>query len=69
MEWVWFIVAIVAITQVGDLASKWLKLKAKEAQLSPESDARIRELEQRVATLERIATDDKSRLKETINAL
>jgi chaperonin cofactor prefoldin len=69
MEWVWFIVAIVAITQIGELAKKWLTLKAKNERSDPDKDARIEALENRVATLERIATDDKSQLKRTIDAL
>ena len=69
MEWIWFVVAIVAITTVGDLAKKWLSLKAKETRPDSSQDSRIKKLEERVATLERIATDEKSQLKRSIESL
>ncbi|MDX1343922.1 hypothetical protein [Reinekea sp. G2M2-21] len=69
MEWIWFVVAIVGITTLGDLGKKWLALKAKDTKPDTAQDQRIRQLEERVATLERIATDEKTHLKNTIDAL
>jgi hypothetical protein len=69
MEWIWFIVAIVAITQFGEVAKKWISHKSKSEKPDPNRDARIEALEDRVATLERIATDEKTQLKNTIDAL
>jgi len=69
MEWAWFIVAIVAITSMAEVVKKWLSLKEKETKKDPQQAARLKELEERVEVLERIATDDRSRLKQTIDAL
>lgn len=68
MEWVWMIVGIVAITTAGDLVGKWLKLRTKELESQP-SQARIEKLEARIETLERLATDDRQQLRNSIDAL
>ena len=70
------VVAIVAMTTVGSIVGRWLKVRQLEltqGQNNLASDSSVqRELEslrERVATLERIATDPAVDLKRQIQAL
>ena len=64
------VVIIVIFGVTGDVISKWIKHRgAGNGDASAALQARIDKLEQRVRSLEEIATDDDSRLKQQINAL
>lgn len=65
-----FILAIIAITTIGGLIKEQMKQKRKaDNAMGVDQQARIDKLEARVATLERILTDDKSQLRQDIDAL
>lgn len=67
-----FVVAIVAIGVFGEVIKKWLSLREKRekrAENAPEVTARFDAMEERIQTLERIVTDQKSHLKAEIDAL
>jgi len=65
-----FVLLIVLIATVGNIIREVLRNKRKiEANNSQWKDERIEALEERVATLERILTDDKERLKREIDSL
>jgi len=66
-----FVLAIIFITTIGGLAREYMKNKTKQARSVPTEDnaRRFTQLEERVQTLERIVTDQKSQLSEKINSL
>ncbi|MFQ3229964.1 hypothetical protein [Reinekea sp.] len=64
-----FILAIVALGIIGDVVKKNINSKDKTVSLDEESRARFEDLEQRIITLERIVTDQKTQLKQTIDSL
>jgi hypothetical protein len=66
-----FVTAIVGIGTFGGIIREVIKNDAKKHknQNSEEVNARFEEMEQRIQTLERIVTDQKSQLKEKINSL
>ncbi|EAR09794.1 hypothetical protein [Reinekea blandensis] len=66
-----FVLCIVAITTVAGIYREKLKADAKaaRAQAGDDVDARFRAMEERIQTLERIVTDQKHRLKNTIDSL
>ncbi|WP_127557709.1 hypothetical protein [Saccharospirillum alexandrii] len=65
-----FILAIIAITTIGGLIKEQMKQRRKaDNAMGVDQQARIDKLEARVATLERILTDDKSQLRQDIDAL
>ena len=65
------VVALVAISTVGGLVSRWLKVTqgSNKAQGDEALRQEIASLRERVATLERIATDPATDLKRQIQAL
>jgi len=68
------VVVIIAIIMCAEAIKHWSKARAKEAAaknagLNDEAAAKIKDLEERVRVLERIATDKGTRLKEEIDAL
>lgn len=71
MEVFEFVLAIIFIATVGGIAKEALRYKHKAAssKQSDQKDERIEALEERVATLERILTDDKERLRREIDDL
>ena len=65
-----FVLAIIAITTIGGLIKEQMKQRRKaDNAMGVDQQARIDKLEARVATLERILTDDKSQLRQDIDAL
>ncbi|MEP4545198.1 MAG: hypothetical protein ABJ000_03405 [Saccharospirillum sp.] len=65
-----FILAIIAITTIGGLIKEQMKQRRKaDNAMGVDQQARIDKLEARVATLERILTDEKSQLRQDIDAL
>lgn len=68
-SWLWFFVIVVAVPVIagcgGDVFKRWAKLKERQMELTATHSAeqaaqyaaKIERLEQRVAVLERIATD------------
>ncbi|MDN3647624.1 hypothetical protein QWZ13_01725 [Reinekea marina] len=64
-----FILAIVALGIIGDVVKKHLETKDNDSTSTEDTESRFRELEQRIITLERIVTDQKSQLKEKIDSL
>jgi hypothetical protein len=64
-----FILAIVALGIVGDVVKKGMHNKSKNALTDDESRARFKALEDRIETLERIVTDQKTELKQKIDSL
>ena len=64
-----FILAIVALGIIGDVVKKHLETKDNDSTSTEDAESRFRELEQRIITLERIVTDQKSQLKEKIDSL
>lgn len=66
-----FVLCIVAITTLGGLIREKLKNDRKQVSNQNESqiDARFAEMEARIQTLERIVTDQKTLLKDKIDAL
>lgn len=64
-----FILAIVALGIIGDVVKKNMSSKDKTVSLDDESRTRFEDLEQRIITLERIVTDQKTQLKQTIDSL
>jgi cell division protein FtsB len=66
-----FVLAIIAITTVGGIYREKMKNEAKAAkhQNNGELDARFADMEERIQTLERIVTDQKTQLKDKIEAL
>lgn len=65
-----FVLAIIAITTIGGLIKEQMKQRRKaDNAMGVNQQARIDKLEARVATLERILTDDKSQLRQDIDAL
>ncbi|GGX49967.1 hypothetical protein [Saccharospirillum salsuginis] len=65
-----FVIIIVLIGTVGGIVKEVLRNKRKsELKSNQWKDERIEALEERVATLERILTDDKERLKREIDSL
>lgn len=65
------IVWIVAIGVLGGVLSEYFKSKRKVAETATNSqaDERIKQLEERVKVLERLATDKGSRLSDEIDQL
>lgn len=70
------VVAIVLISTVAGLVSRWLKLQERQRAQAAVSDsasealrAEVASLRERVATLERIVTDPAHELKRQIEAL
>lgn len=70
------VVAIVLISTVAGLVSRWLKLKERQQAQRASSDsgsealrAELAHLRERVSTLERIVTDPAHDLKRQIDAL
>jgi uncharacterized protein YceH (UPF0502 family) len=65
-----FVLAIITVTTIAGLIKEKMKQRRKvDNAVGADQQARINKLEERVATLERILTDDKSRLKQDIDAL
>lgn len=65
-----FVLAIIIVTTIAGLIKEQMKQRRKvDNAIGADQQARISRLEERVATLERILTDDKSRLKQDIDAL
>ena len=67
-----FVLAIVAISTAGQLIKKWMTLQNRKHHnptVTAELNERLSNMEERLQTLERIATDKKHTLKEEINAL
>lgn len=65
-----FVLAIVAIGTAGGIAKEVLRQKRNTGgSTQQEHDARISTLEERVATLERILTDEKHHLRREIDTL
>ncbi|MBU2864447.1 hypothetical protein KO489_11385 [Reinekea forsetii] len=64
-----FILAIVALGIIGDVVKKHLETKDNDSTSTEDTESRFKELEQRIITLERIVTDQKSQLKEKIDSL
>jgi ribonuclease HI len=62
-----YIVAIVAIGTVGEIAKKWLALQKPKR--NADDTARIDAMEERLRTLERIVTDKRNNLNEQIDRL
>ena len=65
-----FVLAIILITTIAGLIKEQMKQRRKmDNAVGADQQARIDKLEERVATLERILTDDKSQLRQDIDAL
>lgn len=65
-----FVLAIIIITTIAGLIKEQMKQRRKmDNAVGADQQARIDKLEERVATLERILTDDKSQLRQDIDAL
>lgn len=65
-----FVLAVIIITTVAGLIKEQMKQRRKiDNAVGADQQARIDKLEERVATLERILTDDKSQLRQDIDAL
>lgn len=66
-----FVLCIVAITTIAGIYREKLKADAKAAQqqAGADVDARFNAMEERIRTLERIVTDQKHALKNTIDSL
>lgn len=65
-----FVLAVIIITTIAGLIKEQMKQRRKmENAVGADQQARIDKLEERVATLERILTDDKSQLRQDIDAL
>lgn len=65
-----FVLAVIVITTIAGLIKEQMKQRRKmENAVGADQQARIDKLEERVATLERILTDDKSQLRQDIDAL
>jgi len=64
-----FVLAVIALGIIGDVVKKSMNNKSKIVSLDDESRARFSDLEQRIVTLERIVTDQKTELKQKIDAL
>jgi len=66
-----FIVAIVAITTVGGLLRQLIQSRTPKHQAASEqdNDLRFKEMEERIQTLERIVTDQRSSLRSEIDSL
>lgn len=66
-----FVLCIVAITTIAGIYREKLKADAKAArqQVGDDVDARFKAMEERIQTLERIVTDQKHQLKNTIDSL
>jgi phage shock protein B len=65
-----FVLAIIIITTIAGLIKEQMKQRRKmDNAAGADQQARIDKLEERVATLERILTDDKSQLRQDIDAL
>ena len=62
-----FILAIVALGILGDIVKKNMDSKSKKT--SSDNDSRFDALEERIVTLERIVTDQKTQLKQKIDSL
>lgn len=72
MNTFFFVVCIVAIVMTADTIQKYMKLKDKKNQGSPEIDEtleNIERLEERIRVLERIVTENKYDLKREIDKL
>ena len=71
MDVLLFVIIIVAITSVAGLYREKIKQQAKYdvAQTAAAAEQRFAELEARIETLERIVTDQKSQLRDEIDAL
>lgn len=73
-SWAIMVVLIIAISVFGKVLSEHLRAKRKaEARLNGEDSTRMRaeiaQLKDRIATLERLATDKRLRLADEIDAL
>lgn len=65
-----FVLAVIVITTIAGLIKEQMKQRRKvDNAMGADQQARIDKLEARVATLERILTDDKSQLRQDIDAL
>lgn len=65
-----FVLAVIVITTIAGLIKEQMKQRRKvDNAVGADQQARIDKLEERVATLERILTDDKSQLRQDIDAL
>ncbi|WP_037338608.1 hypothetical protein [Saccharospirillum impatiens] len=65
-----FVLAVIIITTIAGLIKEQMKQRRKvDNAMSADQQARIDKLEARVATLERILTDEKSQLRQDIDAL
>ncbi len=65
-----FVLAVIVITTIAGLIKEQMKQRRKvDNAVGADQQARIDKLEDRVATLERILTDDKSQLRQDIDAL
>ncbi|WP_320823045.1 hypothetical protein [Reinekea sp.] len=62
-----YIVAIVAIGTVGEIAKKWLALQKPKQ--NADDTARVDAMEERLRNLERIVTDKRSHLNDQIDSL
>ena len=67
-----FVVCIVAIVMTADTIQKYMKIKSKNEQISPDMEEKLRmieQLEERIRVLERIVTENKYDLKREISNL
>lgn len=66
-----FVLAIIVITTAAGLYRERLKTQLKQSkyQNNEAIDQRFADMEKRIETLERIVTDQKSQLRDTIDAL
>lgn len=65
-----FVLGIILITTAGGLLREKMKQDAKRAaQMPTDYQARFEKIEERLATLERLATDDRQQLKREIDSL
>lgn len=66
-----FVLCIVAITTAAGIYREKMKAEAKahKGRNDADIDARFAEMENRIQTLERIVTDQKTQLKDKINSL
>jgi len=72
MNTFFFVVCIVAIVMTADTIQKYMKMKNKKQETSPDVNEtlhQIEQLEERIRVLERIVTENKYDLKQEIERL
>ncbi|TVS12545.1 MAG: hypothetical protein EA419_04585 [Wenzhouxiangella sp.] len=62
-------VAIVAILSIVSIAQKWIEARRRDAHADPEMDHKLKDLRERIETLERIVTDQRETLRRKFDEL